>query len=261
MNISVEAKTFAHVDWAKENASVVELIGKAQELLDANKFESTEECIKFIKEAAYLSNQYVTETNVELIAQTLDILAELDTLEVALPALVEFGMVKLGTGVEGDFTAVTSKDFSTLAYMIREIVAFGAIEMYNNILWNEKYFYEGEFDLSHIANVVKALEELDVLAVDKAHLAQFIASKINLGFEMDLAALEAIDYSAENAKLVEIIETIDALMQNTYLTNLEFIYKWIEQEGYKSAQYIDDENVLYIAQIVELVSELQLLAP
>ena len=261
MNVEVEAEAFSHVDWAKENANYVALIGKLQEILDENKFDSTVELNKFIKEAAYLSNQYVTETNVELIAQALDILAELDTLEVALPALVEFGMVKLGTGVEGDFTAVTSKDFSTLAYMIREIVAFGAIEMYYNILWNDKYFYEGEFDLSHIVNVVKALEELDVLAVDKAHLAQFIASKINLGFEMDLAALEAIDYSAENAKLVEIIETIDALMQNTYLTNLEFIYKWIEQEGYKSAQYIDDENVLYIAQIVELVSELQLLAP
>ena len=261
MNISVEAKTFAHVDWAKENASVVELIGKAQELLDANKFESTEECIKFIKEAAYLSNQYVTEENVELIAQALDILAELDVLEQLLPNLVEFAMVKLETGVSGDFTLITSEEFSTIAYMIREVAAFGAVEMYNNILWGEKYFYEGEFDLSHIVNVIKAIEELETFTIDRAHWVQFIATKLNIGYVPTIEELEAIDYPAENAKLVEIVLLIDQLMKDNYLTNLEFIYHWIELEGYKSAQYITDENVLLVAEILESVAELQLLVP
>ena len=261
MNITVTPESFANVDWAQENAAVVELVGKAAEILAENKFESTTECIKFITEKAYLSNQYVTEENVELIAQVLDVLAKLDVLEQLLPNLVEFGMAKLGTNVEGDFTIVTSKDFETLAYMVREIQAFGAVEIYNNILWNEKYFYEGEFDLSHVINVIEALEDLAILAIDKPHLAQYVASKVNLGVQPSMELLEAVDYSAENAKLVEIVKAIDALMKNTHLTNLEFIYHWIDEKGYQSAQYINDENALLVADLVELVSELQLLVP
>lgn len=261
INITVTPESFAHVDWAQENAAVVELVGKFADILAENKFESTTECIKFINEKAYLSNQYVTEENVELIAQVLDVLAKLDVLEQLLPNLAEFGMAKLGTGVEGDFTTITSKEFTTLAYIVREIQAFGAVEIYNNILWNEKYFYEGEFDLSHVVNVIEALEELAILAVDKPHLAQFVASKVKLGSAPSMEYLEAVDYSAENAKLVEIVKAIDALMKNTHLTNLEFIYHWVEEKGYKSAQYINDENALLVADLVELVSELQLLVP
>ena len=50
-------------------------------------------------------------------------------------------------------------------------------------------------------------------------------------------------------------------MKHNHLTNLPFIYKWIEQEGYKSAHYITNENVLAVADLIETVSELQLLVP
>jgi hypothetical protein len=52
MNITVTPESFANVDWAQENAAVVELVGKAAEILAENKFESTTECIKFITEKA-----------------------------------------------------------------------------------------------------------------------------------------------------------------------------------------------------------------
>lgn len=259
MNVTVTAKQFAEVDWAAEETAVVALIAKLQELLDANKLESSKECLDFFRQGAYFSNQYVTEENGEFVAQILDCLAELDVLEQLLPNLVEFGMTKVGANLEGDYTIITSKEFTTLAYMIREVIAFGAVEMYNNILWGEKLFYTEDFDLSHVVNVIKALEELDTLKVDKAGLAQFVFAA--LGFEAPKEVFAQIDFSAENAKLVEVVELVDKLMKNTHLTNLEIIYRWLDQKGYQSAQYINDDNALIVADIIETISEFQLLVP
>ena len=261
LNIELEVtpEQFAEVDWELENETVIELVGKLAELLAENKIESTVECKEFIKQQGYLSNHYVTEENVELLAQVLDILAELDVLEQLLPGLVSFGVEKLGASLEGDFTQISANDFAVLAYIIREAAAFGAVEMYNNILWGEKYFYEGDFELAHIKNIVNSIGSLSVLRVDVAGWAYFVANKVDAN--LTLEEMQAIDYSADRAKVIEIIELVEKLMNNVHINNLVEAYDWIEGKGYLSAQYIDDENVYTVAEIIQAVSEIQVLVP
>ena len=257
--LEVTAENFAHIDWELENKTAVDLVGKFADILAENKFESTIECKEFIKQQAYLSNQYITEENIELIAQVLDVLANLDVLEQLLPGLALFGTQKLGVELQGDFTQVTGADFATISYMIREAAAFGAVEIYNNILWGEKYFYEGDFDLSHVKNIVNAVARLGVLRVDVAGWAYFAASQVDS--TLTLEEMQAIDYGADRLKVIEIIELAEKLMKQTHLTNLVDIFNWIEQQGYLSAQYINDENVYTVAEILQAVSEIKVLVP
>lgn len=259
ITVSVSSLQFEGVDFEEENQTVVDLLGKLQEALDANKIESTVECKAFIKQQAYLSNQYVTEENAKLVAELLDILADLDILEQLLPGLVSLGAEKLGAQIDGDLTTISANDFDVLAYMVREAIGFGAVEMYNNILWGEKYFYEGDFDLSHLKNIVKSIKDLSVLKVDVAGWAYFVASKFDAN--LTLEEMQAIDYGKDIDKAIEIIDLADKLMKNTHLTNIVDILNWVEDKGYLSAQYVDDENAYMVAEIIEALSEMQVLVP
>lgn len=260
---------FSEVDWERENALVCELIELVGELLTDNHLTSTDLLLQFVSDKAYTSVQFIKEENVLYIARALEIVSELKVLEQLLPAVVEFATSKIsGLDLSGvDYTAVEpqllSSDIATLAYIIREAVEFGALEIYENLMWNEKLFLQRDIDLSHVKNILNAFDNINIIAAAEPQWISFVMGMalkaINVNVENSDYA--SFDLHAEIVRLVSAVDQVEDLLDCIHVVKLADLYSFINEKGYQSAQFITDANIVKVTELVDTFLGLQLLAP
>lgn len=261
-----EYNTMTNEDWKNDLAMALQIVESFADLLANANIQSYDDLKNIIDTKAYTSAQYITEENVMVLADVLYSLGNIKAIQPVLDDLALLGLTKLPKETidlsfvedalqNGELTGkMLASDLTTLATIVQDVIGFGALEY---------YFYQSidQIELSLLAEAVNEFNNLNLYNVAKENW--FILG-INAGFkslgidkEVTLVDFADLDLDQEIDYLVQAIYRADDLLTSLNLESTDDIKQFIADKNYLNGQYVTNENIDIIADIVETLAQMQ----
>ncbi len=272
-DVNVEAADFGDVNIENAVEKLGEVLRNGDVLLASLELASIQEIIDFasainLEELSVRGN--IRESAYALV-DVLRPLFEIEVLQTVLPKIALFGIKQI-PDYDLEFIRVAllngevsgyglSSDVLSILDIVELLVEFNAIEIYSNI---ESGDLDIELKLDIVVEIISIIENLNVLKYDYNNWALFISNLFDDSIELDEFASMTNELWAEDFNtLREIVKNVDKLLSDNELTTIQSVIDFVQNETYITyqAQYLRDENVYLILDIVENVASINMIDP
>ena len=273
------ASDFAHMTeelWHQDFANLRAIVDAAANLVSANNLNTLGEILDFVNDKGYVSAQYVTEANVYAVLDLVDLIMSGVSVQPVYHALANYAIDQFVIGKEGleglefinnvvnseNYTGASLvNDVKVITNIAREAVAFGAIELFYDQTMDE-------VELVHVSNVLTLIEDIELISLAKGEWAAFIfntvfdLAKINGHVSYsEYVTMTDEDWLADHQIRLDIIDAIANLLETNNLRTYDDIMSFVNEKKYQLAQYVTEENVITLANIVEMIGSMKVLTP
>lgn len=247
--------------------SVKEVLVKLDELLAMWKLESLKEVIDFIKKQGYMTQGNLTVDTSKIATSIISTIADIKPIHPLLPNIVRFAVQKVPAEYDVSFIlqylsdgtlngTVLAEDIKTLMLIANDALDFGALDIYFGV-YKEQPF---EIKFEYISSIVEKLDTLHILEADYNNWIALVANKVLAAIKIDrtitieeLSYMENEMWHEDFARLVAIIDSVAKLSKDNNLTFYDDIVKFFKDKGYESAQYVTNENINTVLDIVDQI--------
>ncbi len=258
------AKDFAGIDWDKEVATLNQLIEDVIQLTNNNRISSIGQLKQWISDKEYISNTFLVEHNFNVIFEILEGVLSLQIVEQILPFGLEYGLNLaaekgidvefLGDGMNGELLV---EDLNSLVEAFKVAVYEIGVFEYRRSNW------KGELPESEaVLEILDRIFDLNLVNGKEDQLLSFLVNKFvpenKFVSAEDFSFGADYDFEADYAIIRDIISEAFELVAANNFTKLEEVISFFKEKWYTSTELVKDYNLLAIADILELVSDLQL---
>lgn len=251
------------------------VINELADLLAMWNIESLKEITDFISEKGYTSASYITDEAAILVTNIVKNISNIEPIQLMLPKLSLYGLTKVPEKYDLSFVnpfiedgtlsgAVIAEDIRTLMDIVVDAVNFGGLDIVYKKYESEPF----EIKFEYISSIIEKINLLNTLEVDYNNWVSLIS---NIGFESlkvvirvtpeDFAYMSTEAWHEDLTRLASVVDSIAELARNNNLTFYEDIKLFISEKGYTTAQYITDENLYDVLNIVENIVTTNFIEP
>ncbi len=264
---STEFGVISDADCDAAIVSVKAILNNIDQILNAWQLEGLNEIKDFIAQKGFLTVGNLTPEVAKLATDLVCHVVEITPLQPLLPKLAMYGIDKLPKDVDLTFVkqyiengtltgAVIAQDVTTLMSIADDAIDFGAIAIYF------KDYDANEFviDYSYITSIVDKLETLSLLAVDYSSWLAFTANTVMKALKVekdfvaaDFAHMNDTLWHKDFANLKDIINQVETIAHNNNIDTIADVTNFINNKGYASAQFVNNQNVNDALTLVDTV--------
>lgn len=280
--VRVQPEDFAYMTndaWHEDFATLASIVNSIGEIAKNNNLTFYDDINLFIKEKGYTSAQYVTDENVSDILSVVDTIIGINFIDPylvkGLSSLIDY--VIIGNEALPDMKFVSTAidnheyissdikdDLRTVIEMVRNVLDFGAIEIY----FTQQL---SVINVEPIQNIIANINELHLFHLSEAKWFENIFTQVFKALKLDenkyhVSANEYItmnraEWDQDFESLSHIVGLIGELLDESSITSSSELTEFINNKYYTLAQYVTDENVLVIAEIIETLGGIKALSP
>lgn len=280
--VRVQPEDFAYMTndaWHEDFATLASIVNSIGEIAKNNNLTFYDDINLFIKEKGYTSAQYVTDENVSDILSVVDTIIGINFIDPylvkGLSSLIDY--VIIGNEALPDMKFVSTAidnheyissdikdDLRTVIEMARNVLDFGAIEIY----FTQQL---SVINVESIQNIIANINELHLFHLSEAKWFENIFTQVFKALKLDenkyhVSANEYItmnraEWDQDFESLSHIVGLIGELLDESSITSSSELTEFINNKYYTLAQYVTDENVLVIAEIIETLGGIKSLSP
>ena len=280
--VRVQPEDFAYMTndaWHEDFATLASIVNSIGEIAKNNNLTFYDDINLFIKEKGYTSAQYVTDENVSDILSVVDTIIGINFIDPylvkGLSSLIDY--VIIGNEALPDMKFVSTAidnheyissdikdDLRTVIEMARNVLDFGAIEIY----FTQQL---SVINVEPIQNIIANINELHLFHLSEAKWFENIFTQVFKALKLDenkyhVSANEYItmnraEWDQDFESLSHIVGLIGELLDESSITSSSELTEFINNKYYTLAQYVTDENVLVIAEIIETLGGIKALSP
>ena len=266
----VKAIDFRLVDFADENALLVEVLEEVKVLLEVEGFDTVSDVLKFIKNREYLYidkyEQHFSEDAVNALGNILNLAVSSDLVQLKLVEVFNYAISLIPQTIDLSFlkNSVTCEelvsDVDVLVQIAKLAIEFGALE----------YVFTGNIEninLDVAVEIVALLEQLN-LAVNNnkeftALVFNFVYPKLGINAAARSASVNAaefanIDYASENVKLQEILALVKNIQADFNLVSLEDVKAFVNEKQFMNYKDFEDQVYTHVQEIVNAALDSEL---
>lgn len=278
INYTVSADIFEGIteeEWAADNANLQSILrNNLVAVLDELQLDSFTEIKQFIADKGYMMEQNLTPAVVKLVTALVSAIADFKAVQPLLPEIfiaasktvkaVDLSFIVRPIELEDLTGDMLAQDIKTICSIIDDAVDFGALD----IFFKRLETVDPEIELSYVSSILAKLDTINFLAaaptewVNLGFKAALKAAKIDWNFFAgDFAFIKGDEWHEDSVNAIAVVDQIAELLDNLGISKYSEAKQFITEKGYLSAQYITDENVKQIADIIESISKIQVVQP
>ena len=258
------AEDFANVDWDKEVVAINTVLNDVVKLTNINKISTVNKLIDFIKNKDFLKDEFYQTYNINVIFETIEDIFDLQTIEYTLPVVLEYA---LNLAKEKNFDVSFLGDNMTGELLVEDVMSLVEalkVAVYDlEILEYKKANWTGELpELEYVTEILDIIVNLNLLENKEKQLLRYLVDKFipanpyvkASDFVFDLH----YDFDADYELIKEALPLIYDLIYANNMTTIEQVKAFFTEKWYMNTDLVKDYNIVLVCDLVELLSDLQL---
>ena len=259
------AEHFANVDWELEVDLINELLADVIKLTNINKVSTVNSLINFIKEKGFLSDDFLEEINYKVVVEIIEDVFNLQLVEELLPVGLEYAL-KLAK--EKDFDLSFLGETMTGELLVEDLMSIvDALEVavYDiQIFEYKKAGWKGELpELQYVTEILDIIVNLNLVKLNENDLLTFVVKKFipanDFVNDTDFAFDAPFELAADVEVIKEVLAVVYDLIHANNITKVEQVVAFFKEKWYTNTDLVKDYNLYGVADLIEVVSDLQLL--
>ena len=259
------AEHFANVDWELEVDLINELLADVIKLTNINKVSTVNSLINFIKEKGFLSDDFLEEINYKVVVEIIEDVFNLQLVEELLPVGLEYAL-KLAK--EKDFDLSFLGETMTGELLVEDLMSIvDALEVavYDiQIFEYKKAGWKGELpELQYVTEILDIIVNLNLVKLNENDLLTFVVKKFipanDFVNDTDFAFDAPFELAADVEVIKEVLAVVYDLIHANNITKVEQVVAFFKEKWYTNTDLVRDYNLYGVADLIEVVSDLQLL--
>ena len=256
---------FANVDWDLEVANINELLADIIKFTNINKISSVNELIRFINEKGFLSDDFLEEINYKVLVEVIEDVFNLQLVEELLPVGLEYAL-KLAKEKDLDLSFLgETMTGELLVEDLMSLVDALEIAVYDiEVFEYKKAGWTGALpELQYINEILDIIVNLNIVKVNENDLLTFVVKKFipqnDFVNDTDFAFDAPFELNADVEVIKEALAVVYDLIYANNMTNIEQVMSFVKEKWYMNSALITDYNLYAVADLIEVLSDLQLL--
>lgn len=263
--------------WQEDFENLASAVDNVGDILYNNHLTTYQDIMKFIEQKGYLSANYVNKENVNAVLDLVENIASLNLISPIYETVILFVLDNYVLTKNGDLYFVEDiiengeytgsdvcDDIYVIIDMIRTALDFGAIEIfYDKKLEN--------IDVEPLKEIVLLIDELKIFHACEDNWYQYGMNTIIKLLKMDtseynvalneFASFDKNQYSADINRIADIIVLLGKVLTLNYLQSSEDVLNFVNGKAYLTAQFINEDNVDLIVEVLRIVSKMSTISP
>ena len=267
MNVSIENFTpeyFAEVDWKLEVETINGLVDGFMDLLTENRIFRVGGLLEFIKEKQFLEDDFLREGNYDILFAMVEKLFNLQLVEEVLPVGLEYALYLAKQ--KNIYIGFLGKDMTSelLVEDIMSIVDALKVAVYDvQILEYKKANWTGDLpEVEYIVEIVDIIFNLNIVEMNENQILNYVVEKFlpanKFVAASDFQFGEGYEFDEDLEIIKKAIALVYDLIKVNNLTKVEEVKAFFAEKWFANTDLVKDYNLLGLADLVELLSDLQI---
>ena len=252
------ADDFADVDFASENALYVDLIHELGNLIEAENIESISDIKTFISSKFYQDYNAYNDNALNSVQNMLALVSKSSLAEVVLPYALDFGVDHFKmfdlTFLKGHLNGEQlAEDLGTLS----KAISYARDAYVVDLIFKKET--PATLELTPVVNIVKLLEEANILTVDNlnrdwaALVYNYAAKTLKLDLSFTASDFNDVVFSEENELLVTALQQINTVLPQLGIEKVADAKAFVNNKDYMKQSTYNNFVINAIDSIVDQV--------